>query len=143
MKIELTEEQIEQLLLDIAIKKEREEAADDIVKQVIDEHPEAFQEFKEGQGKIQGFFVGQIVKISGNNATPVEAAEALWRAIGKKYISYEEKELDNCPFCKAEPPSWGAEVVSTTDWVVECLACNACGPSMESKLDAERAWGIK
>jgi aspartyl-tRNA(Asn)/glutamyl-tRNA(Gln) amidotransferase subunit B len=41
-----------------------------IVRQIIQEHPKEAERYRGGESKLQGFFVGQIIKASGGKANP-------------------------------------------------------------------------
>ena len=54
---------------------------DKIVQEVIDSNPEEAERYKSGEGKLKGWFVGQIMKASHGKANPRIANESLDRLI--------------------------------------------------------------
>ena len=54
---------------------------DKIVQRVIDSNPEEAERYKSGEGKLKGWFVGQIMKASHGKANPRIANESLDRLI--------------------------------------------------------------
>ena len=54
-----------------------ESAIEEEVKRVLDANPDQIQQFKDGQEKVLGFFVGQVMKASGGKANPKLVNEIL------------------------------------------------------------------
>lgn len=48
-----------------------------------------------------------------------------------------------CPFCGAGSGFRRAVRVSSGDWAVQCLACNALGPPKPTPPEARRAWSAR
>ena len=52
-------------------------AIEEIISKVIKDNPNKVKEFKSGKDKLFGFFVGQVMKISGGKANPQLVNEIL------------------------------------------------------------------
>jgi len=57
-------------------------ALETIVKEVVDAHPNEVQRYREGDKKLTGFFMGQIMKASKGTANPKEVGAILNRLLG-------------------------------------------------------------
>jgi len=57
-------------------------ALEAVVKEVVDAHPDEVRRYKEGDKKLTGFFMGQIMKASKGTANPKEVAVILNRFLG-------------------------------------------------------------
>jgi len=58
-----------------------EGAIEEEVQKVLDANPEQIQQFKDGNEKVLGFFVGQVMKASGGKANPKVVNEILRRLL--------------------------------------------------------------
>jgi len=57
-------------------------ALESVIKEVVDAHPDEVRRYKEGDKKLVGFFMGQIMKASKGAANPKEAGAILNRFLG-------------------------------------------------------------
>jgi len=55
------------------------DAVADVVRQLVDAHPQEFERYKNGDDKVAGFFVGQAIKATGNRAVGKAVTEELRR----------------------------------------------------------------
>jgi aspartyl-tRNA(Asn)/glutamyl-tRNA(Gln) amidotransferase subunit B len=59
------------------VQNSNEDELEAIVKQVLDANPAETERFKGGEAKLQGFFMGQIMKASKGKANPAVVAPLL------------------------------------------------------------------
>ena len=52
------------------------------IEEVLAEHPAEVERFRKGEGKLLGFFVGQVMKKSGGKANPKKTGEMLREKLG-------------------------------------------------------------
>ncbi len=57
-------------------------AIEGIVKDILDKHPDQVAQYKAGEQKMIGFFVGQVMKASQGKANPKQANELLRKLLG-------------------------------------------------------------
>ncbi len=57
-------------------------AIEGIVKDILDKHPDQVAQYKSGEQKMIGFFVGQVMKASQGKANPKQANELLRKLLG-------------------------------------------------------------
>jgi aspartyl-tRNA(Asn)/glutamyl-tRNA(Gln) amidotransferase subunit B len=57
-------------------------AIENIVKDILDKHPDQVAQYKAGEQKMIGFFVGQVMKASQGKANPKQANELLRKLLG-------------------------------------------------------------
>lgn len=57
-------------------------AIENIVKEILDKHPDQVAQYKAGEQKMIGFFVGQVMKASQGKANPKQANELLRKLLG-------------------------------------------------------------
>ena len=56
-------------------------AIEALVAEVIERHPEQVQQYRDGNQKVLGFFVGQVMKASQGKANPQQVNETLRRLL--------------------------------------------------------------
>ncbi|MCG6872436.1 MAG: Asp-tRNA(Asn)/Glu-tRNA(Gln) amidotransferase GatCAB subunit B, partial [Gammaproteobacteria bacterium] len=53
-----------------------------VIDEVIARHPDQVEQFRAGQQKMLGFFVGQVMKATGGKANPRQVNEILRKKLG-------------------------------------------------------------
>ncbi|MCI4669335.1 MAG: Asp-tRNA(Asn)/Glu-tRNA(Gln) amidotransferase subunit GatB [Bacteroidia bacterium] len=65
------------------IQENNEDELEELILKILKENPNETERFKSGQKKLQGFFVGKIMKASKGKANPKKVNEVLRRLIAK------------------------------------------------------------
>ncbi len=73
---------VDALITDLGVQQDSDESSlEQLVSQVIAEHPAEFDRFKAGQAQLMGFFMGQIMQRSKGRANPKMVQELLKKCL--------------------------------------------------------------
>jgi aspartyl-tRNA(Asn)/glutamyl-tRNA(Gln) amidotransferase subunit B len=69
---------VEQIIEDLGLKQVSDDGAISLmIDEVLSKHSDKVQEYRDGKGKLFGFFVGQVMKASGGSANPKKVNQLL------------------------------------------------------------------
>ena len=57
-------------------------AIEGIIREILEKHPKQLEQYRDGQEKLLGFFVGQVMKATQGKANPAQVNELLRKLIG-------------------------------------------------------------